>query len=124
MLRDLVLRLLDREGYDVAAVDEGSTAIGAARDDIDVLILDVGLPGMNGLEVCRQIRADPATESLPIILLTGRSDQCDVRDGLIAGADAFLIKPVEIDALLAAVGWLSDGRPDVRSEPAVAASGY
>ena len=110
-LRNLLSRILSREGYDVVGVDDGSVGISWARDDIDVVVLDLGLPGMSGLDVCRQLRADRATAELPIIVLTGRSDRRDVRDGLVAGADAFLIKPVQLGALIDAVGWLSNGRP-------------
>ena len=119
-LRNLLSRILMREGYEVVAVDDGPTGISWARDDIDVVVLDLGLPGMNGLEVCRQLRVDPSTSDLPIILLTGRSDRRDMRDGLLAGADAFLIKPVEIDALVDAVSWLANGRPVRPGDPSVA----
>lgn len=110
--RALLTRLLEREGYEILAVDNGAKGLSAADASIDVVLLDIAMPGLNGLDVCRQLRGDPATANLPIILLTGRTDSRDVRDGLLAGADAFLSKPVEIDALLSAVAWLSDGRPE------------
>jgi two-component system phosphate regulon response regulator PhoB len=121
-LRNLLTRILVREGYDVVAADDGAVGLSWARDDIDVVILDLGLPGMSGLDVCRQLRADSATADLPIIVLTGRSDRRDVRDGLLVGADAFLIKPVEVDALVDAVSWLSNGRPRAHAGPSAVAS--
>jgi DNA-binding response OmpR family regulator len=67
------------------------------------VVLDVGLPGLGGLEVCRRLRADPSTKTLPIVMLTGRDDPRDLRDGLLAGANAFLTKPFNEAELLAVV---------------------
>ena len=106
-IRALISLMLRRRGYEVVAVDSGPAALSQANDDFDVVVMDVGLPGLNGLEVCRRIRAEPATATLPIILLTGRSHREDVRDGLRAGANDFLTKPfVEAD-LLSAIKRLS-----------------
>ena len=101
-VRALISYLLRRRGYEVVAVDNGPEALVRALEDIDVVVMDVGLPGLNGLEVCRRLRAAPATASLPVILLTGRSHHEDVRDGLRAGANDFLTKPFqEADLMLA-----------------------
>lgn len=86
------LRLaLTRQGHAVTAVaagEDGLTRLSAA----DVVVLDLMLPGMDGFEVCRRIRA---TGELPIIMLTARSDDMDVVAGLEAGADDYVVKPVE-----------------------------
>jgi CheY-like chemotaxis protein len=106
-VRALISYMLRRRGYEVVAVDNGPEALTQATDDIDVVVMDVGLPGLNGLEVCRQLRAEAATASLPIILLTGRSHHEDVRDGLRAGANEFLTKPFQEADLLSALKRLS-----------------
>lgn len=100
-IRSLLAVLLQRRGYDVVQVAHGEAALAAAADDFDVVLLDVGLPGMNGLEVCRRLRSQSATADIPIILLTGRAEPGDIRDGLAAGADDFLTKPFEETELLA-----------------------
>ena len=99
-IRSLLAVLLQRRGYDVVQVAHGEEALAAAADDFDVVLLDVGLPGMNGLEVCRRLRSQSATADIPIILLTGRAEPGDIRDGLAAGADDFLTKPFDEDELL------------------------
>ncbi len=106
-VRALISYLLRRRGYEVVAVDNGPEALIRALEDIDVVVMDVGLPGLNGLEVCRRLRAEPATALLPVILLTGRSHQEDVRDGLRAGANDFLTKPFQEADLMSALKRLS-----------------
>jgi len=106
-VRALISYLLRRRGYEVVAVDNGPEALVRALEDIDVVVMDVGLPGLNGLEVCRRLRAAPATALLPVILLTGRSHHEDVRDGLRAGANDFLTKPFQEADLMSALKRLS-----------------
>ncbi len=106
-VRALISYLLRRRGYEVVAVDNGPEALVRALEEIDVVVMDVGLPGLNGLEVCRRLRAEPATALLPVILLTGRSHQEDVRDGLRAGANDFLTKPFQEADLMSAIKRLS-----------------
>jgi two-component system, OmpR family, alkaline phosphatase synthesis response regulator PhoP len=106
-VRALISYMLRRRGYEVVAVDNGPDALTQASDDIHVVVMDVGLPGLNGLEVCRRLRAEPATATLPVILLTGRSHHEDVRDGLRAGANEFLTKPFQEADLMSALKRLS-----------------
>ena len=102
--RSLLSRLLDRGGYRSIAVGDGRDAVRAAIDDApDLVLLDVGLPGLNGLEVCRRLRADPRTVALPIILVTGQASSRDVVGGLDAGADDFVRKPYDEAELMARV---------------------
>jgi putative two-component system response regulator len=102
--RVLLSRLLQRGGYDVTAVSDGAAALDEVlQSDAQVVLLDVGLPGIDGLEVCRRLRAQPATRMIPIILLTGRSSAEDMIEGLDAGADDFVAKPYEINVLLARI---------------------
>ncbi len=102
--RVLLTRLLERVGHSVEAVDDGLAAVDAVmRTEPDVILLDIGLPGIDGLEVCRRLRDDPSTRTVPIILLTGRTTVDDIVEGLDAGADDFVSKPYEIAVLLARI---------------------
>jgi putative two-component system response regulator len=100
--RVLLVRLLERAGYHPVTADDGPSGLAAAFDvGPDLVLLDVGLPGMDGLEICRRLRADPRTVALPVVLLTGRTSIDDVVAGLDAGADDFLAKPFHEAELLA-----------------------
>jgi putative two-component system response regulator len=100
----LLGRLLERAGYRSFAVGDGRDALRAATQDRpDIVLLDIGLPGLNGLDVCRRLRADPRTVALPIILVTGQTSARDVVAGLDAGADDFVRKPYDEAELMARV---------------------
>ena len=103
LMRTLIAAMLSRRGYDVVTVEDGPGVIEAAHEKVDVVILDLTMPRLNGLDVCRRLRSEPATAALPIIVLTGRTEPGDVRDALRAGASDFLTKPFEEDELLTAV---------------------
>jgi DNA-binding response OmpR family regulator len=94
-------RALRREGYDVALAETGPDALLAAQSDADVLVLDLGLPGMDGLEVCRRLRA--AGSRLPVLVLTARAAELDAVVGLDAGADDYVTKPFRLGELLARI---------------------
>ena len=74
-----------------------------AREECDLLVLDVMMPGMDGFEVCRQLRKNPETTHLPVILVTALDQPSDRVRGLEAGADDFLTKPIDEIALVARV---------------------
>ena len=100
--RVLLTRLLERAGYRPVTANDGPSGLAAAFELApDVVLLDVVLPGMDGLEICRRLRADPRTVALPVVLLTGRTSVDDVVAGLDAGADDFLSKPFHEAELLA-----------------------
>jgi DNA-binding response OmpR family regulator len=94
-------RALRREGYEVALAANGPDALLAAQDSADVLVLDLGLPGMDGLEVCRRLRATGSR--LPVLVLTARAAELDAVVGLDAGADDYVTKPFRLGELLARV---------------------
>jgi two-component system response regulator MprA len=99
-IRESLVRALDLEGYHVTEVTDGVSALATARkDDFDVLILDVMMPGVDGLGVCRVLRAEG--DRTPILMLTARVETADRVAGLDAGADDYLPKPFELDELLA-----------------------
>ena len=101
-IRVPLVRALEREGHEVEAVATGSDAISAAVDRAhDLLVLDIGLPGMDGLEVCQRVREwRPA---VPIVFLTAQNGETDAVSGLDAGADDYITKPFRLAELLARV---------------------
>ncbi len=95
-------RALAREGYDVSEAQDGLIALDAALGaPPDLIILDIGLPGMNGLDVCRHVRE--VQPQLPILMLTARDGEQDTVAGLDAGADDYVTKPFRFAVLLARV---------------------
>jgi class 3 adenylate cyclase/CheY-like chemotaxis protein len=100
-----VLQLrLGAQGYEVVTAADGEAALAAARATRpDLILLDVMMPGLDGLEVCRRLRADPAFPFTPIVLVTAKTDTADVVAGLEAGGDEYLAKPVDQTALVARV---------------------
>jgi two-component system response regulator MprA len=100
-IADLLRRGLAFEGYAVDAAADGEAALAHARDRApDVVILDLMLPGMNGLEVCRRLRAG---SDVPILMLTARGAVADRVKGLDSGADDYLVKPFAFEELLARI---------------------
>jgi len=103
-IRELLQYSLSREGWDVAAVGDGRAALAAARSQPpDVMLLDLMLPGTDGLEVCRQIRADRSTADVAVIMLTAKGEESDVVLGLGLGADDYVLKPFKPNELIARV---------------------
>jgi DNA-binding response OmpR family regulator len=95
-------RALQREGHEVVVVGDGHTALSwAGKEDVDLLVLDLGLPGMDGLDVCRRLRR--IRPNLPVLMLTARTDEVDLVVGLDAGADDYVAKPFRLAELLARV---------------------
>jgi class 3 adenylate cyclase len=96
--------LLAFHGYEVEAVADGESALASLRrGDFDLLLLDVLMPGLDGYEVCRAVRDDPALAALPVVMVTALEDREDRVRGLEAGADDFLSKPLNPPELLARV---------------------
>ena len=97
-----LVRALGREGYEVTHVTSGPDALaGALAGDADLLVLDLGLPGMDGLDVCRSLRSRGSV--LPVLVLTARTDVPDLVVGLDAGADDYVAKPFRLAEFLARV---------------------
>ncbi len=97
---DAISRMLNRRGHETIVVHNGGDAIQAAQTQMpDLVVLDVVMPGMDGVEVCKRLRADPATAQLPIIFLTARIMIEDKIKGFEAGADDYLTKPFAIQEL-------------------------
>ena len=103
-IRALVVHHLKREGYQVSAASSGEEALRQVQAaPPDLVLLDLMMPAMDGLEVCRRLRQDPATAMLPIVMLTAKGDEVDRVLGLEIGADDYVVKPFSPKELLARV---------------------
>ena len=103
-IRELVTAKLLGDGFRVLAYGNGPAALAATREHRpDVALLDVTMPGISGLEILTQLRQDPATESIPVILLTARSQEFDIDSGFAVGAADYIVKPFSPRDLVARV---------------------
>jgi len=103
-IADLIAHYLRKQGWTPHIATSGDDALAyARRQPVDLVILDVMLPGLSGLEVCRVLRGDKATEAIPIIMVTARAEETDRIVGLEIGADDYLSKPFSPNELVARV---------------------
>ncbi|MES9813977.1 MAG: response regulator transcription factor [Candidatus Thiodiazotropha sp.] len=103
--------LMKREGYQVMTAGDGQVAIEMIADTRpDLLILDVMMPRKNGFEVCREIRADPAFSGLPILMLSAKGREAEIKKGISLGADAYITKPFSTHDLVDKVNQLLQSR--------------
>ena len=117
-IRELVSYHLLKEGYQVAGVASGEEALAAAEKQTpDLVLLDVMLPGMDGLTVCQRLRSSPKTADVVIVMLTAKSEEADIVRGLNLGATDYVTKPFSPRVLLARV------RAALRRKPAVTPAG-
>jgi len=101
---DLLVRLLSKRGYQVETAHDGETALAAIeRMPPDLVLLDIQLPGIDGFEVCRRIKRNPATRLIPVVLVTGLNAREHKIRGIDAGADDFISKPFDVAELRARV---------------------
>jgi DNA-binding response OmpR family regulator len=96
-----LVRVLDSQGYRVQRTGSGRAALALVTEEVGLVVLDLGLPDLDGLEVCRRLR--DARPDLAILILTARDQELDVVSGLDAGADDYLVKPFRLSELLARV---------------------
>lgn len=103
-IRNILDFTLNAEGFDVVSARNGDDAFTLAlREQPDLIILDVMMPGTNGFETCRRLKNDRRTARIPVILLTARNSRADRRVGEESGADAYVTKPFSPGKLVAAV---------------------
>ena len=103
-IQELVKLSLQREGYEVLTVATGDNALVVARSrQPSLIILDLLLPGLAGLDVCKILKADPKTQAIPIIILSAKSEESDIVAGLELGADDYITKPFSAKVLVARV---------------------
>lgn len=101
-IRELLELQLTRNGYEALTAADGREALDKASG-ADLILLDVMLPGIDGFEICRRLKADPVLRAVPIIMLTAKAEEIDKVLGLELGADDYLVKPFSIRELLARV---------------------
>jgi two-component system phosphate regulon response regulator PhoB len=101
---ELITFNLERDGYEVTGVSTGEDGVDAARSDSpDLILLDLMLPGIDGLEVCRRLKADPDTAHVPVIMVTAKGEESDIVTGLELGADDYVTKPFSPKVLVARI---------------------
>jgi serine/threonine protein kinase/CheY-like chemotaxis protein len=121
MNRDMLTRRLEKRGYHVRTASEGASALALiAAEPIDLVLLDIEMPGLSGLDVLREVRKTRTSLQLPILMATARSDSGDVVQALEAGANDYVIKPLDFPVVLARVEAQLRLRP--ASAPAAGAS--
>lgn len=104
---ELIEYTLQQEGYETLTAPNGVEGLAKARDEkLDLVVLDVMLPGLDGFEVCHRLRAEPETARLPILMLSAKAREVDVDTGRRMGADIYLTKPLDPSALVVQVGTL------------------
>jgi two-component system phosphate regulon response regulator PhoB len=103
-IQELVKLSLQREGYDVVTVGTGDQALAVARSrQPSLIVLDLLLPGLQGLDICKILKADAKTQAIPIIILSAKSEESDIVTGLELGADDYITKPFSSKVLIARV---------------------
>jgi DNA-binding response OmpR family regulator len=121
IIRDTIVYNLRADGYDVLTAGDGASALDIAqRNHLDLVLLDLMLPVMDGLEVCRQLRRRSETSSVPILMLTARAEETDKVVGLELGADDYVTKPFswrELRARVRALLRRTEPRADSMAAP-------
>lgn len=103
-IRELIGYNLRREGFEVILCNNGQDGLDAAlQNDVDLIILDLMMPKLNGIEVCKRIRETPEKRRIPVIMLTAKSEETDIVFGLGIGADDYITKPFGLKELIARV---------------------
>ncbi len=114
---DLVMHNLDREGYIVVGVTTGEEGLEKVRKNPpDLIILDLMLPGISGLDVCRLLKTDRETERIPVLMLTAKVGEADIVAGLEVGADDYVIKPFSPRVLVARIRAVLRRKSNVTSD--------
>jgi DNA-binding response OmpR family regulator len=99
-VRNMLARFLSRQGHEVVTAETGREAVEKARGaPPDVILMDVNMPEMDGVEACRLLKNEPGTASVPILMLSGQSDRASRIRGIAAGANDYLAKPVDMEEL-------------------------
>ena len=112
--------LLEREGCSVVAAQTGVQGMELARDgDFDLITLDVDLPGINGFEICRNLKQDPVLRQMPVMFVSGRSCDKDINHGLALGAVDYITKPFDaMDFVSRILSCVKPGQPRHKIPPA------
>jgi len=100
----LLSEVLKDENYEIVQANDGIQALRSARElRPQLVLLDVMLPGIDGFEVCRRLKADPATRDIKVVMVSARSDDQDIKEGLACGAEHYITKPIKLLELSATI---------------------
>ncbi len=111
-IQRVLVQTLELEGYEVATASDGEEALQSLQGELpDVVILDVMMPKLDGLDVLKRMRADARTQTVPVILLTARSSQEDIWEGWQSGVDYYMTKPFDVEELLRFLGHVLNPEP-------------
>lgn len=106
-IREVLTLNLRVEGFEVTAADNGRAAVDAVRRDLpDLVIMDIMMPTCDGLTALREVKADPRTADVPVVLLTAKATDAEIWEGWEAGADYYITKPFDIDEILNFINYL------------------
>jgi two-component system phosphate regulon response regulator PhoB len=120
-ISELITYNLEREGYEIACLYDGGQAVDFVRKrKPEIIILDLMLPEVDGLEICRQLKSDAGTKHIPIVMLTAKSEEADVVVGLQMGADDYIPKPFSPKVLVARIKAISRRMTDLQVSSAPA----
>ncbi len=101
---EMIVTILESDGYEVIRAEDGKEALEKARnEEVDLIVLDVMLPKLDGYRVCRLLKFDKNYKHIPIIMLTAKAEEESKETGIKTGADLYLTKPIQPDELLEAV---------------------
>ena len=118
-ISELIRYNLDREGYEVACLFDGGQVIEFVhKRKPELILLDLMLPEVDGIEICRALKSDPETKDIPIVMLTAKSEEADVVVGLQMGADDYIPKPFSPKVLLARIKAITRRTSDLKSAAA------
>jgi DNA-binding response OmpR family regulator len=103
-IRELIIFTLKFAGHEVIPTKDGEEAYATALQTApDLILLDVRMPRMTGYEACEQIKANPATRAIPVVFLSAKGQESEIKTGLDAGADEYILKPFSPDQLIGQV---------------------
>jgi DNA-binding response OmpR family regulator len=106
-IRDLITFTLQFAGHEVIPTANGAEAVEAVRrEQPDIVLMDVRMPRLTGYEACRQLKADESTKDIPVVFLSAKGQESEVKEGLAAGAVDYILKPFSPDQLTARVAEL------------------
>ena len=111
LIRETVGMALVQEGFEVSSLEGGAQVVDEVkRSKPDLVILDLYMPDINGLDVCRALKSDAATKTVPIMIFTGSNETIDVMSGIDAGAFEYITKPIDGRQLIAKIHSMIDAR--------------
>ena len=118
LVRETVILALGHAGFEAEGLADSVLAFDAIKkSQPDLVLLDIYMPEVSGLELCRRLKADPETRAIPIVMFTGSNETIDVISGISAGAFEYITKPIDGEALIAKIRALLSGPQPLKEKP-------